>query len=275
MGDGGMELTFDDIANVPVADASSVSDWNTFFDLPTYGNPFTSVVVDGDKVVLIGGSEITIKEGLFAGVVGETENYHLISIVDFGCVEILEDSAFSKQYIMQEVVLPTVHTIGYESLQDLTIATVVSLPLLEQAGDYAMAFCNNIESINMPLLVSAGYGCFADYHICNSVNLPNLVTAGEECFQNMYMISSIELPQLTTIGNSGFVELNNISTLTLPSLSSMGNTTGNNHVFLNTTGQTITLTVPAALMTCNGGNPDGDIQYLQANNTVTIVISDL
>jgi hypothetical protein len=24
-------------------------------------------------------------------------------------------------------------------------------------------------------------------------------------------------------------------------------------------------------MTCNGGNPDGDIQYLQANNTVTII----
>ena len=29
-----LELTFDDIANVPVADAYSVSDWNTFFDLP-------------------------------------------------------------------------------------------------------------------------------------------------------------------------------------------------------------------------------------------------
>jgi hypothetical protein len=24
-------------------------------------------------------------------------------------------------------------------------------------------------------------------------------------------------------------------------------------------------------MTCNIGNPDGDIQYLQANNTVTII----
>jgi hypothetical protein len=24
-------------------------------------------------------------------------------------------------------------------------------------------------------------------------------------------------------------------------------------------------------MTCNGGNPDGDIQYLQANNTVTVI----
>ena len=42
----GLELTFDDIANVPVADASSVSDWNTFFDLPTNGIPFTSVVVE-------------------------------------------------------------------------------------------------------------------------------------------------------------------------------------------------------------------------------------
>jgi hypothetical protein len=24
-------------------------------------------------------------------------------------------------------------------------------------------------------------------------------------------------------------------------------------------------------MTCNSGNPDGDIQYLQANNTVTVI----
>jgi len=43
------------------------------------------------------------------------------------------------------------------------------------------------------------------------------------------------------------------------------------YVFTNIAGQTITLTIPSALMTCNGGNPDGDIQYLQANNTVTII----
>jgi hypothetical protein len=41
-------------------------------------------------------------------------------------------------------------------------------------------------------------------------------------------------------------------------------------MFYNISGETITLTVPSALMTCNSGNPDGDIQYLQANNTVTI-----
>jgi hypothetical protein len=42
-------------------------------------------------------------------------------------------------------------------------------------------------------------------------------------------------------------------------------------VFDGIIGNIITLTVPLALMTCNGGNPDGDIQYLQANNTVTII----
>ncbi len=48
-------------------------------------------------------------------------------------------------------------------------------------------------------------------------------------------------------------------------------TQSNDDVFGGFTGQSITLTIPAALMTCNGGNPDGDIAYLQANNTVTIV----
>ena len=57
----GLELTFDDIANVPVADASSVSDWNTFFDLPTNGSPFTSVEIDvnGERVKLLSPSFVT------------------------------------------------------------------------------------------------------------------------------------------------------------------------------------------------------------------------
>jgi len=42
-------------------------------------------------------------------------------------------------------------------------------------------------------------------------------------------------------------------------------------VFNGITGNTITLTVPAALMTCDGGNPDGDIVYLDNNNTLTVI----
>ena len=42
---GNLSLTFDDVVNVPVADASSVSDWNTFFNLMSLSTPFTSVTV--------------------------------------------------------------------------------------------------------------------------------------------------------------------------------------------------------------------------------------
>jgi len=59
--------------------------------------------------------------------------------------------------------------------------------------------------------------------------------------------------------------------LYIPNCINMGDTVGLTNVFVGITGQAITLTIPAALMTCNGGNPDGDIQYLQANNTITII----
>jgi hypothetical protein len=50
----------------------------------------------------------------------------------------------------------------------------------------------------------------------------------------------------------------------------MGGSVGNNDVFSNIINNLINLTIPLSLMTCNGGNPDGDIQTLQANNTVII-----
>ena len=78
-------------------------------------------------------------------------------------------------------------------------------------------------------------------------------------------------PVLVWMGNSFAYNATAITTVYLPSLLVMGATTGDNYVFRNISGNTITLTIPAALMTCDGGNPDGDIVYLQANNTVTIV----
>ena len=62
-----LEIAFDDIENVPVADASNISDWNTFFGLPANGTAFTSVEVVGSVVKLYGGSDISISNTLFAG----------------------------------------------------------------------------------------------------------------------------------------------------------------------------------------------------------------
>jgi hypothetical protein len=67
-----------------------------------------------------------------------------------------------------------------------------------------------------------------------------------------------------------FQDCINVTTINLPSCTNLGGLIGNDDVFLNITGQTITLTINPDLMTCNGGAPDGDIQYLIDNNDVTI-----
>lgn len=181
---GALELIFDDIDNVPVADASSVSNWNTFFDLPTYGTPFTSVVIDGNTVKLYGGTEIALK--------GENStalfmyNEHIISIHDYAnCVIAI--------------------------------------------GSYFCFWCHSFTSIIAPVAVSVGDAAFA------------------ECIS----FTHIELPSCINLGSS--VDIDGI--------------------FADIFGVTVSVTFPSALMTCNGGNPDGDIQYLQTNygNIITII----
>ena len=227
----GLELTFDDIANVPVADASSVSDWNTFFGLPTNGTPFTSVVVDGDKVTLIGGANIHLKDNIFS--IYESGCPHITSIVDIS-------------------------------------GNIVT------AGEYCFAASQVIVNYDLRGLISAGEGCFSGYGDIafeseKTFNLPILETAGDYCFYSLMLQTYITLPALKNVGDYCFGSLNSIQTLNIPACELLGATVDVDYVFYLTSGQTITLTIPSALMTCNGGNPDGDIQYLQANNLVTIV----
>ena len=76
-GGGGSIVGFDLIlnfsANSPqanpfagtVTNPSLVSEWNTFFNLPNKGTPFTSVLVSGDIVILQGSNNLKIKTNLF------------------------------------------------------------------------------------------------------------------------------------------------------------------------------------------------------------------
>jgi hypothetical protein len=124
-----------------------------------------------------------------------------------------------------------------------------------------------------PLAATAGNDSFSATGL-TSIDLPSLLTAGSYCFNNTVNVTSVNLPALTDIGQFGLKNCGlsvTLSSINLSSCTNLGGTVGNNNVFNNITGQTITLTVPAALMTCNGGNPDGDIIELQSYNTVTIV----
>ena len=235
-----LRLLWDDIANTPVP-ANDLAAWNTFFDLPVNGNPFTSVVVDGNEVKLIGGSNINIISALF-------RIDHLISIIDdINCIVSLEDSAFYQCNNLITAILNGVSSVtGDFQFSDCPSLITVDLPSLSSVNDYCFAYSPSLTTINAPFLVNAGYKCFSSCTSLTSISFPSLATIGDNCFEYCTSLTSVYLPSCTNLGT----------------------TVGNDGVFLGITGQTITVIVPDAIFTCNVGLPDGDLQYLIANNTV-------
>jgi hypothetical protein len=242
-------LLFDNIvnANTLVGNASNVSDWNIFFDLPTYGTPFTSVNVVGNEVRLFGGENIIMKQRLFKN------NQNLLIVNDTsGCAIELEFEVFSGGKVGNNITsinLPSVMIVDYETFYN----------------------CNLLVELGLPQLTTAGYLCFADCVSLISINLPSLITAGTACFSNCIILNDINLPQVTNIGDECFSGSDSLETINLPLCEFLGSSVGDNNVFNGIFGNTITITIPSLLMTCNGGNPDGDIVELQTNNTVTII----
>ena len=238
----GLVLTWDNIINVPVADASNVAQWNTFFSLPLNGSPFTSVVVAGNEVNLIGGSGIALKDNLFR------YNYNIVEIVDL---------------------ISCITSIGAFSLSSTTSLVNAKLYGVIISGNFAF---NGSGLINLiaPILKTAGLACFQNMGRLLLMNLPSLETGDDYCFDTNTS-GSYNLPNLTSIGGAGFSNNLNMTNLFLPALVAMGSTILDDNIFTNTIGNVIDLTIPSALMTCNNSQPDGDIQYLQANNTVTII----
>jgi len=240
-----LNLTFDNISNADllVGDASVVGDWNTFFDLPTYGTPFSAVTISGNTVQLFGGSDIIIKESLFDDPGGY--GTHLLQVNDSAAsvIEIRYD-AFGND---NNSGCPNLTTVNFPGVTNIT-------------GDYSFISCTSLTTINFPELVVIG----------NRIYDP-LNPDGFSCFANCTSLSTINLPKLEVVSSYCFDNCSSLTTINLPSCTDLGGTVGNENVFLNINGNTITLTVPPELMTCDSGSPDGDIQYLQANNTVTVV----
>jgi len=197
-----------DIYFIPTADpivdvGSNVSDWNTFFDLPANGNPFTSINFDiiNNIVHLFGGSHIYIRTEIFSSFLTD-----LLRIVDTSfAIESGQSTALQNN----------------TNLNNLTLFGATSIP-------------SNFAS-----------GCV--------------------------LLDTINLPLVTDIGPSAFANCTSMTSVYLDSCTDLGSSTGDDGVFFGISGNNIQLTVPIALMTINGGLPDGDIQYLMDNNTVTVI----
>lgn len=239
-----IELFWDDIANVPVTNATNLTDWNNFFRLPTYGNPFTSVSVSENAVTLWGGSDIFIQQQRFA------YNLNLLAITDNdGCITKVGEMAF---------------------FHCDNANTFVMKGLITLFGVGSFGYCGMGQLFDFPLLETTGTVSFQNC-ICYEFSFPSLRNVGTSCFQDCET-TIFNFPNVTDIAFFGFLRCTAMQTCYIPSCVHLGETVGYDYVFSQITGNSITLTVPSALMTCNNGERDGDIQDLQNNNTVTVVV---
>jgi hypothetical protein len=242
-----LRLTFDTIENINllVGDSTEVSNWTDFFDLPNYGDAFSSVTINDVNVILFGGGNLTIKNNLFEG------NNSLIEIVDeFNCVINIDGYGFSSCLNL----------------------TTINLPSAINCGEYCFNDTPKVEVINLPNLIAASSHSFNGESILTELSLPNLINAGSYCFNLCSNVTHFYLPNLESIENHGFNNCISITDLYIPSIISLGETFGDIYdVFEGITGNTINLTVSSYVMTCNESLPDSDIQYLIGNNDVTII----
>lgn len=289
---GLLNLRFNSISlgNTGVLDPYDVNEWNIFFDLPNYGQPFTSVIIQGDQDVflqtnIINNNNISIKDDLYKN------NTNLIEVIDQNCFLGVGNNSFENCTNLTNFTSNTCIGLGDAAFYQTTNLNIASLPLVGilqnevfyGSGLQSITFSNvvncgnncfqampNLTSIDLPVLSTAGDYAFADNATLNSINLPELNTAGAGFMSNNPSISTLDLPMLTQCGASSFADNVSLYYLNIPLVNDLGGSCGDNSVFSGITGQTIDIYISFGVNTCNGGLPDDDIQWLQANNTVTL-----
>lgn len=284
------EITFDNLSSANdliSANAGNVENWNTFFDLPNYGNKFTSVASNFNTIRLYGASNIAIKVDLFNSL-----GSSIIAINDpLGCITEIGASGFNGSFSGSNIELFNLNSIitadtnsfhsAFSQASSLNEVSFTALTTVFYSAFYSAFYSTGLVSLSFPSLTTIEDNGFTEaFYACASlasISFPVLDSIGNSCFSMAFaytIIDTLSFPVLTFIGDNAFsaaIYDSSVESIEIPSCTSLGSSTGDDGVFEAISGFSLSLTVPAALMSCNSGNPDGDIQYLQANNTVTVV----
>jgi BspA type Leucine rich repeat region (6 copies) len=259
----------------------TVDDWNTFFGTGI----FDSVVYSGAGTVvdLYTTGTMSIAGSLFA------ENTTLVRILDFAnCVESIGGSAFRLCTALLEIDLPALTSFGGSgAFFQCSSVTDVNIPLLTDTNVQTFAGCTSLANLNAPLVTIVRVGAFTgcgivsiDFPNCitiedagisglpnlTSLNLPLVTSIGEDSMSFYDSLQVLNLPSCTTVGFRAFRFNNALTVLGLPLCTDLGGTAGDDLVFNFIAGCNIVFTLES---TTAG---DADVAYLQANNSVTLIL---
>jgi hypothetical protein len=142
--------------------------------------------------------------------------------------------------------------------------------IIVAVNDYAFANIKVLTSVNLAGVLTMGSAFYYATAMTN-FNAPKLTSAGLYCFDNCISMTSFNLPELTNCGDMCFYGNSLCADYYLPKLTTSGTTTGSNSTFYSPDfSGSYHFTIPASLMTCNGGNPDGDLIDIINNYTCLI-----
>jgi hypothetical protein len=205
--------------------------------------------------------------------------YQCVSIttINFPIITTINSYCFAENPKLTSVNMPLLQSCGSGLFGQCTSLVTISLPLLTTIRGVLFQFCTKLKNVSLPEaqnmnpIPGLGGGNFLFCSSLETITLPKATSTRQNEFYGCTLLNSVNLPLSTILGINVFRDCTSLTSILLPSCSNLGGSVGDNNVFNGITGKTITLTIPASRMTANGGNPDGDIQYLQANNTVTVV----
>jgi len=292
-------IGFDTLSTISslVPTYNNVASWNTLFDLPANGAVFTSVItaVPGASypqnypIVNLAGAigDRTLKPSLFENVSGLLYYDEVVNNtnVDESRVKIIGNSAFKNSGI-RDIYLVYATTIGNNAFQGCGYLGFLywggkssgysPFPAVTSIGDYAFEGAGSISprfhpsntSLSPSFLSTIGQYCFANSKIFKGFSL-GLLSIPQYAFQNSTLTTGFSFSNVTSIGDGAFAGCTAMTSLSIPYCDYLGSTTGDNGVFAGITGKNISLNIQQDLYTVNAGLPDGDLVYLNANNTVT------
>lgn len=265
---GGLRMQF---APASIELGYDLAFWNTLFDLPAQGTAFTSLSVIGDNVYLNnGGFSNIILNNFLAG------NVNLLEFDD-SLVGYIYDSAvgaFDSCPNLTTLLTLAIATIPANYAANCPNLNIVDIYSAITVGDGAFFLSGTIYgamAVNMPQVVTIVKDAFSGSGIV-IVNCLSCTTVGQYAFAFCSYLVTVNLPVATSIGNNCFNADSALASVVLVGCTNLGGTVGNNQVFDNIFGSTLTLSASIFLQTCNAGSPDGDITLLSTNSPAATIV---
>lgn len=192
----------------------------------------------------------------------------------FPTATIIHEFAFNESGILT-IDFPAAITIGVGAFANCYFAATLSLPVAETLADNAFSSCDALTTVTFPEVVAVGSLVISGCNLLTDASFPkllNVLDVGDtDCFRGCPSLINFSAPLMVFVPSQSFEACPNLQTIDLTSCVNLGETVGDDSVFLDLAGLTVTLTVPVVLQTCNAGNPDGDISYFASVSTVNVI----